>query len=226
LRYNAVTTDSLRSHLKRRPSATRQQPHLLPTPPPEEPDPKVDFPFLGPDLSGTAHRGALSYIPKHFPTFPSRHTYRETDVFTRREIDPRKVREQATEEGRLGEEALRKLTRAAKDNRTPMQKGTEKRLWGRSEENMETMFDKTLKAVLSRSSAPAQDEAAPIQADAQSVIPFELDLGLPPPSQPARPPKQNPQFEMGPIVNYDMVNWRRNTPGDARKGRDRTAEAN
>ena len=50
-----------------------------------------------------------SYIPRHFPDLPDKHTYQATPDYASREQDPRKVRERATEEGRLAEEALRKL---------------------------------------------------------------------------------------------------------------------
>ena len=53
-----------------------------------------------------------SYVPKHFPDLPDKHTYQATPHYATREQDPRKVRERATEEGRLGEEALRKLVKA------------------------------------------------------------------------------------------------------------------
>ena len=63
---------------------------------------------------------AKVYVPRHFPDFPSKHTYKATAEFPVRESDPRKVREKATEEGRLGEEALRRLVSAASDH--PAQK--------------------------------------------------------------------------------------------------------
>ncbi len=98
-------------------------PHLDPPVPPE----KSQFPIqsetpqedehqqlrsLGPILNGELNEQAKGYVPKHFPDFPSRHTYKATDEFPNREFDPRKVRERATEEGRLGEEALRRLVGA------------------------------------------------------------------------------------------------------------------
>ena len=50
-----------------------------------------------------------TFLPQHFPSFPSKHTYKSTAQFTSREEDARKIREHATEEGRMGEEALRRL---------------------------------------------------------------------------------------------------------------------
>ncbi|KAI5282686.1 hypothetical protein KEM52_003610, partial [Ascosphaera acerosa] len=74
------------------------------------------YAFLGPELSPAAAAAATAeppaqpaYIPRHFPAFPSKHTYIATPIVTKRKVDPRWVRERATEEGRLGEEALRRL---------------------------------------------------------------------------------------------------------------------
>ena len=64
---------------------------------------------LRPILNGGLEETAKGYVPKHFPHFPSKHTYKATAEYPDREFDPRKVRERATEEGRLGEEALRRL---------------------------------------------------------------------------------------------------------------------
>jgi len=64
-------------------------------------------------LSGSPDQTAKKHIPKHFPELPSKHTYKATPDFPKCEHDPRKVREQATEEGRLGEEALRRLVGAS-----------------------------------------------------------------------------------------------------------------
>lgn len=71
--------------------------------------------FLGPLLNGPPDKQAKAFVPKHFPNFPSKHTYKATAEFPDRESDPRKVRERATEEGRLGEEALRRLVGASSD---------------------------------------------------------------------------------------------------------------
>lgn len=51
----------------------------------------------------------LPYAPRALPILPSRHTYRATTAFVPRERDPKKIRELATEQARLGEEALRRL---------------------------------------------------------------------------------------------------------------------
>ncbi|OQO06073.1 hypothetical protein B0A48_08661 [Cryoendolithus antarcticus] len=56
----------------------------------------------------------LAYVPPHFPSLPSQHAWKSTPVFASRETDARKIREKATEEGKLAEGALRKLAAAAK----------------------------------------------------------------------------------------------------------------
>lgn len=58
------------------------------------------------------------HIPQQFPALPSRHTYKSEPVFAQREEDTRKIRERATEEGRLGEKALRKLVGANSEKKT------------------------------------------------------------------------------------------------------------
>ena len=68
--------------------------------------------FLGPLLNADPNETLRAYVPKHFPELPSKHTYKATPEFAQHEQDPRKVREKATEEGRLGEEALRRLVGA------------------------------------------------------------------------------------------------------------------
>jgi hypothetical protein len=89
------------------------QPHFDPPAPPEAPLPDAES-LLGSELSGKLDKETRSYIPKHFPAFPSKHTYKATPVFTNREHDPRKIREKATEEGILAEQSLRKLMAAQK----------------------------------------------------------------------------------------------------------------
>jgi hypothetical protein len=70
--------------------------------------------LLGEELSGASDKLTKRYIPKKFPSFPSKHTYKSTEVKLEREADPRKIREKATETARHGEEALRRLVKVGK----------------------------------------------------------------------------------------------------------------
>ena len=185
--------------LSRRSSSLVEKETFLPTPPPDTEEPIIqprDFVFLGDELNATEDRLVNSYIPKHFPNFPSKHTYQETPVFaTKRELNPEKLREQATEEGKLGEEALRKLTRAAKDVHTGVRERRDKTLWGRANENMDSMFEKTLKALLKSTKSVDGSDGADKKEKAGPSLP-----------------------ELGPIVNFDRMYWRKPGVGGAVSG--------
>ena len=77
--------DAAISRLLHRPAAADAPP------PPPQPDPPRE------------------HLARGFPTLPSDHTYKATPVYTQRLLDAKTIRERATEEGRRGEEALRKL---------------------------------------------------------------------------------------------------------------------
>lgn len=151
LRRSFITTDSLRPHLKPIKSSI---PMSIPleTPRDDELSDYSDPLIIHPSLSGAEERAQAKHIPPHFPQFPSLHTYRHTPVYPERELDVRKIRERATEDGRHGEEALRKLVRARLKDPSARGVGhSEKRLWGRGLESMETMFENTVRE-LSRKS--------------------------------------------------------------------------
>jgi len=70
--------------------------------------------LIGDDLSGETDKKHMPHIPKRFPSFPSKHTYKWTEKESARETDPRKIREEAAKAARQGEEALRKLAKVGK----------------------------------------------------------------------------------------------------------------
>ena len=90
--------------------------------PPSVAAPKI--PDSDPEPSGSPDLSALlqpliplappSYVPAHFPQFPPHHAWKATPVHPGREKDAREMRERATEEGVLAEQALRRLAAAAK----------------------------------------------------------------------------------------------------------------
>lgn len=75
---------------------------------------QTDNILLGDELSGDMDKRERPYIPKKFPSFPSKHTYKWTEKESARESDPRKIREEAARVARQGEEALRRLTKVGK----------------------------------------------------------------------------------------------------------------
>lgn len=70
--------------------------------------------LLGDALSGDIEKKTKTYIPKRFPSFPSKHTYKTTLPDPARGRDARKIREEAAKAARQGEDALRRLTTVAK----------------------------------------------------------------------------------------------------------------
>jgi hypothetical protein len=176
-------------------------PALLPSPPPEDENlfgAFLGMPILGDDLSSEDDRRRNSYIPAHFPQFPSKHTYCFTPVYTDRETDPQTIRELGTEDGRHGEEALRKLARAAfKDTHVSGVGKGEKRLWGRKSETMESMFERTIRAATKKSNKAAPP--ASTEEGAQKQAKFSMA-----------------NLELAPIVNCERGFWRKATTGSSK----------
>lgn len=92
------------------------------------------------------------YVPQHFPPFPSTHTYKATPVFPEREIDSRRIRERAMEEGRLGEQALRRLMGAASDQLAPARSQN-----GRSTNSMRAKRDELWKETMLAMASEAEN---------------------------------------------------------------------
>lgn len=149
-RATSIRFDSLMLELENKDDPPQSP--LLPTPPPEKAH-QTSQTFLDDDFNTLADQQPLKYVPSTFPPLPSRHTYRHTSVYTDRERDPRRIRELATEEGRLGEEALRKLVGAVRtearldvdDKGKAPERGSER---SQKTETMESMFEKTMQAVM------------------------------------------------------------------------------
>ena len=198
-----LSADELSPYLKASHTVEPIPTTLLPSPPPEE-DSFKSVSFLGPQLSGEDDRARSAHIPEHFPQFPSKHTYRHTPVFTERDVDPRRIRERATEDGRYGEEALRKLARAAFQDNQLGSTGRDKKLWGRRVESMDSMFEKTVKAVakMSQKNTTVAGTAAPMEIDSGAGPDVEV--------KPSRG-KVSLNVELPPIVNCERDFWRRTT---------------
>ncbi|KAI1331631.1 hypothetical protein F5Y16DRAFT_394918 [Xylariaceae sp. FL0255] len=73
-------------------------------------------PILGEELDGRFEKEERSWIPTHFPSFPSKHTYRWTPAEPPKQ-DNQKKKAEAQADARKGELALRRIDRAAKITR-------------------------------------------------------------------------------------------------------------
>lgn len=178
-----ITSSSLDPHLQISIPFSVTQPPLFP---PSKNTADVESEFAaGLDSS---EEGAIRkpYIPKHFPNFPSQHAYKDTPTYTQRETDATKIREHATQEGILAEQALRKLMAASKAgaraNRT--RKGSADAYMQQTED----IWQETL-AALAESDRNFNDSGV-----------FGLDgvMEL----------AKLPEDQLGAIVNYDRAYWR------------------
>jgi transcription initiation factor TFIID subunit 8 len=113
LAHNDIKSSLLLPHTKVRIPPLHAQPPIQRPLPAEAPPVNLDG-VLGNELSGLAEKSRRRYVPKTFPSLPSKHTWQSTPVFAARETDPRRIRERATEEGVQAEQALRKLMAAKK----------------------------------------------------------------------------------------------------------------
>ncbi|KAI3342553.1 hypothetical protein F4824DRAFT_446671 [Ustulina deusta] len=116
LRYHNLPLSSLKPHLKNPVPKRFLEPTFY--------DPIVENttylqttpPVLGDELDGKYEKEERSWIPKHFPSFPSKHTYRYTPAELPAKDTPKK-RAEALADARKAEMALRRINRAAKITR-------------------------------------------------------------------------------------------------------------
>jgi transcription initiation factor TFIID subunit 8 len=113
LKQFSLPLASLEPHLK--PPIPPSKLHIqLEISPSEEVSSRPVARLFGDGLSGEPDKNAKTYIPKRFPSFPSKHTYKWTEKDSERETDARKIREEASVQARQGEDALRRLTTVGK----------------------------------------------------------------------------------------------------------------
>ena len=137
------------------------------------------------------------YIPSNFPPLPSQHTYKAEAVYNRREQDPKKVRERATEEGRLGEDALRRLVSASLSGKPSPDVGTFNSVRkGNPRKMSRALWKATMEAVAGDTGlSGGQDGAEP------------MDLGLSPGT------RNVSSDRLGPAVNAERMYWRKSVVG-------------
>lgn len=132
-----LTPSELLPHIQLSLIPSIAQPSIPPAPP-EEPSLPSTNEILGPELAGLAIRE--KYIPAHLPPLPSKHTWKDTEIYTKRETDARKIRELATEEGVLAEKAMRKLMAGAALSKPA--------LGGKSSRKDQMIWEQTMNAIL------------------------------------------------------------------------------
>jgi transcription initiation factor TFIID subunit 8 len=179
-----VTPSELLPHIQLPLAPSITQPPLGPAPPDEQPLPSTNG-ILGPALNGLAIRE--KYMPAHLPELPSRHTWKDTEIYTKRETDARKIRELATEEGVLAEKAMRKLMAGAALSKPAM--------GGRSSRKDQMMWEQTMEAVLQmdEDQQPAEDGIDWPGEHGKSQTAASLSTAIP--------------------VNYDRRFWRQSARG-------------
>jgi len=192
LAQQGITSSSLEPHLDIPIPPSITQP-TIPPPPPEEPPPPNLEQLLGPDLSGAAEKARRRYIPAHLPNLPSRHTWQATPVYPARETDPRKIRERATEEGIMAEQALRKLMAANKSGMKGKRFTRDRQ--GSKRQQDEQMWKETLEAAMLEDEAERRRHAdngewgADGSADEKGTEGLKIDSGM--------------------LVNYEKKFWRK-----------------
>ncbi|EMC92393.1 hypothetical protein BAUCODRAFT_38446 [Baudoinia panamericana UAMH 10762] len=188
-------------------SASLLRPHLKLLIPegisyPSIPEP-IPAPRPAPDLSALLRPLTSSllpnYIPKHFPPLPPQHSWKQTPVFPERETDPRKMREKATEEGMLAEQALRRLATAAKSGALKAEKKRSNALSGpgKARDARLTKVDKRLDLFADvmgeiGGKADAEGDLSMAVEGATDALKDGIDVGMP----------------EGVVVNYEMGLWR------------------
>ena len=148
------------------------------------------------------------YIPSHFPALPGKHSYRETIELPTRERDPKRIREQAIEEGRLGEEALRRLLSARMGRKAELSRQQDKDLrdmgdTARLRVKRQRLLEEVMQIKRWDETGKEEDEAD--QSDA-----MEIDLGEGGKQTDSGDLAAMRQISSG--VNYEKKYWRKVAP--------------
>lgn len=209
-RTRPIADDFLQSLHSHQLLLTSLIPHLNPPVPPEKSQvalPVDDAPQVvhswQPSLDlfqdGSSSERIRPYIPNHFPEFPSKHTYKATPELPSAKADPRKVRELATEEARLGEAALRKLVGARSDMNTSTSVSS-----GQGFKSMRAKRDEAWKEAMQSVTLISNDEA-----DFNDVM---QGLDSPRPNARYEGAEATSNGYLSSSVNADKRYWRRPAP--------------
>ncbi len=167
LREFCLPMASLEPHL--RPPIPKYKSQIVLEPlPPEELSYNDITRLIGDDLSGDQEKNRMPYIPKRFPSFPSKHTYKWTEKESARETDPRKIREEAAKAARQGEEALRRLTKVGKAGQEKDVKNAASK--DPQSKERHNMWEQTMAELLAGRRDIATAATAPVHEDDRSMI--------------------------------------------------------
>ena len=207
LAKNDLRSSFLLPHVKLPICSSVTQPPLQP-PSPKEPSPPPLEKLLGSDLVEAGSHTGKRWIPPHFPTFPSKHTWMETPTFPERETEPLKIRELATQQGILAEKALRKLIAKRKSSGTEARQGV--RLENNKSMSHRDKYEKTWEDTLQ--ALAAEDEKARVHAHARTAeMEMEMDVDFDGEENTLAEGKNAsaavPGIRM--FVNYDKKYWRK-----------------
>lgn len=192
-----VTSSSLLPHIKlHAPPSVTQPPLSLPSPP--EPPPPTLESILGQGLSGRTEKSKRPYIPRHFPDLPSRHTWCHTQANTGRVTDPRQIRERATEEGVLAEQALRKLMLARSTGLQNRARGMDRQ--SKAARRRDEIWEATMKMVMETDEAERK-----LQEHDDMDVDFGSDDGYGVDSF----EKARRDMDDAVMVNYEKRYWRK-----------------
>lgn len=189
-----LSPSSLLAELKQpAPTQFTQAPLFLTTAPPTE----TDFVTSHSSLLGPSEPRRKPHIPKHFPNLPGKHTYMDTSIVTQHELDARKIRERATEEGMLAESALRRLVAAQKAGRDKMSDASRRHDQSTEGRRAENVWRDALQAVL------AQDSEI-----AAGTVENQHEIKMEDPKSANGTYSEVARSRHGFVVNYDRANWR------------------
>ncbi len=168
---------------------------------------------MGPELSGKSEKDQRAYVPANFPSFPGKHAYKFTFNTSERQSDPRHVRELATAEGRLGEEALRRLVSNAWNNPSGERDATRVKEKRSRQDKLQAMWRETMEKVEEQGDPTIWFDGA---GDGSRDAPSDLEQMQG--DRVARP-------RLGGPVNYERQYWRKDPRGRNQRGRTAPNEA-
>jgi transcription initiation factor TFIID subunit 8 len=244
LRQFEISPSDLEAHLSLPPLPSITQP-LIPIDSASDVQPAKLDTVLGPDLiissSSTEEPRTLQaeamqqrfsrIVPKHFPELPSLHTWQSTPVWAsdrgakldQAQADARKVREQATKEGVMAEQALRRLLTASKKGKKEDDGMDGMSITAAKKSKVEEAWERARDAILemdreAREQAEADDAAAIAEVDDADPVLDVLTDALSSQAQPSlrkarrmvveEENLEDVDEELTMVVNCDRKYWR------------------